>query len=77
MDEHHPETVALLWGPLMLGALSPPSKLPRRTLSAPGGMKPAPYSKLNFELQEVPEKLCFVSFYTVGDEVYTSHVHQI
>ena len=36
VDEHHPETVARLWGPLMLVALSPPPKLPRRTLSAPG-----------------------------------------
>ncbi len=36
VDEHHPETVALLWGPMMLVALSPPPKLPRRSLSAPG-----------------------------------------
>ncbi len=40
-------------------------------------MKPAPYSKLNFELQEAPEKLRFVRFYTVGEEVYTSYGHQI
>jgi uncharacterized protein len=76
IDEQHPDTVALMWGPLMLVALDRPLEIPRTSIS-PESLKPAPYSSLAFEVQEAPRRLRFLPFYRVQDEVYTTYFRQI
>jgi DUF1680 family protein len=75
IDEQHPDTVALMWGPLMLVALEPPvEQLARKSVFfSPEGLKPIPYSPLTFEIR-VPGKLRFVPFYRVQEETYTTYV---
>ena len=42
IDEEHPNTVALMWGPLMLVALDSPLEISRKSVSAASqGLKPA------------------------------------
>jgi hypothetical protein len=78
VDDRHPNTVALMWGPLMMVALDPPLELPRNSItSSPEGIKPTAYSPLTFEVARAPEKLLFVPFYRIRDEVYTTYVQQI
>ena len=78
IDEQHPNTVALMWGPLMLVALDPPLELPRNSITtSPEGLKATAYSPLTFEVSRTPEKLLFVPFYRVRDEVYTTYVQRI
>ncbi len=72
VDEHHPQLVALMRGPLMLVALTPDVKLPSRAV-AQGGLKPTPHTTLSFELQAPQDQVRFVPFYTVKDEMYTTY----
>jgi DUF1680 family protein len=77
IDEQHPNTVALMWGPLMLVALDPPLELPRNSITtSPEGLKATAYSPLTFEVSRAPEKLLFVPFYRIRDEVYTTYVQR-
>ena len=76
VDEQHPDTVALMWGPLMLVSLDQPLELPRKSLS-PEQLKPALYSALTFEVPRAASKLRFVPFYRVQEEVYTTYVRQV
>ena len=76
IDEQHPDTVALMWGPLMLVALDPPPQLSRRSLSpSPGGLQPTPHSPLRFETPRATSKVAFMPFYQVRDETYTTYVN--
>jgi len=75
IDEQHPDTVALMWGPLMLVALDQPLELPEKSVS-PQGLKSTPYSPLTFEAPRPTGKLRFVPFYRVRDEVYTTYLHR-
>lgn len=78
IDEQHPNTVALMWGPLMLVAIDPPLELPRKSITASSSeLKSTAYSPLSFELSRTPEKLRFVPFYRIRDEVYTTYVQQV
>ena len=75
IDEEHPNTVALMWGPLMLVALDSPLEIPRESISAPSlGLKPAAHAPMTFELPRTPGTRRFVPFYRVQDEVYTTYV---
>jgi hypothetical protein len=60
-------------GPVMLVALTPEIKLPQRGL-AQGELKPTPYTTLSFELQTPQDRVRFVPFYTVKDEIYSTYV---
>jgi DUF1680 family protein len=73
VDDKHPQLVALLRGPVMLVALTPEVKLPQRGL-AQGEFKPTPYTTLSFELQTPQDRVRFVPFYTVKDEIYSTYV---
>jgi uncharacterized protein len=73
VDEQHPQLVALMRGPLMFVALTPDIKLPTRAL-AQGELKPAPYRTQSFELQSLQDRVRFVPFYTVKDEIYTTYL---
>jgi uncharacterized protein len=73
VDEQHPQLVALMRGPLVLVALTPDIKLPTRAV-AQGELKPAPYRTPSFELQRPQDRVRFVPFYAVKDEIYTTYV---
>ena len=77
VDQQHPNTVALMWGPLMLVALDPPLALPKKwNASSPEGLRAVPYSPLTFEVSREVERLLFVPFYRIRDEVYTTYIQQ-
>ena len=73
VDELHPQLVALMRGPVMLVALTPEIKLPTRAV-APGELKPTPHASQSFDLQTPQDRVRFVPFYTVKDEIYTTYV---
>jgi hypothetical protein len=73
IDEQHPTTAALMWGPLMLVALDPPLELARKSLTA-SPEAPKPLSPLTFEIPTAPGKVRFVPFYRVQEETYTTYV---
>lgn len=71
IDEQHPETVALMRGPVQYVALNPPGSLGRDRLQLPGGLRqaaPETYVENYGGLQ-----LIFVPFYRVANETYTSY----
>jgi uncharacterized protein len=75
VDEKHPTTAALMWGPLMLVALDPPLGIARQSLPATSqGLKPTTHLPLSFEVPRAPGTLRFVPFYQVQDETYTTYV---
>jgi hypothetical protein len=75
VDEEHPKTAALMWGPLMLVALDPPLAIDRRSISAaPLGLNPAAHSPLTFGIPRPPGALRFLPFYRVQNETYTTYV---
>jgi DUF1680 family protein len=74
IDEQHPSTVALMWGPLMLVALDPELKLPGRALSSPDAMRRTAGASPSFEVQTLAEKLRFMPFYAVQEETYTTYL---
>jgi hypothetical protein len=43
----------------------------------PEGLKATSHSPLTFEASRLPEKLLFLAFYRIRDEVYTTYVQQI
>ncbi len=78
IDEEHPKTVALMWGPLMLVALDSPLAVARKSVSLPSGaLRPSTQSPTTFEIPRTAEKLRFVPFYKVQDETYTTYVEVI
>jgi hypothetical protein len=76
IDDQHPDTVALMRGPLMLVALEPTLRLPRGSGGSPALLKPTPHKPQSFELSAPPEPVRFVPFYVVDDEIYTTYVVQ-
>jgi uncharacterized protein len=76
IDQQHPETVALMWGPLMLVALDPQVRIPAEATSAPRGLKPVPQTPQAFDLEAPVSKVRFVPFYTIKGETYTTYLHQ-
>jgi hypothetical protein len=77
VDAQHPDTVALLRGPLMLVALDPHLEISRQALTLPAGLKPLPHAPQSFELGQVQPPLHFMPFYAVGDETYTTYLAAI
>ena len=77
IDEQHPNLTAMMWGPLMLVALDSPLVLAKKPMEAsPAGLRATASSPLTFEATREAEKLRFVPFYRVRDEVYTTYVQQ-
>jgi hypothetical protein len=75
IDGEHPNTVAVMWGPLMLVALDSPLEIPRPSVSVSSqGLKPAANAPMSFELPRAPGTQRFVPFYRVQDETYTTYV---
>jgi len=75
IDDQHPETVALMHGPLMLVALEQALEIPRRALENGGELRSAPGTPRRFELP-LNKRVQFVPWYTVKDETYTTYFIQ-
>jgi DUF1680 family protein len=73
IDDQHPDLVALMWGPLMLVALDPKLSLPKNAISSGGGLKHAPGNLVAIEFPRTEEKVRFVPYYKVQDQVYTTY----
>jgi len=75
IDDKHPETVALMHGPLMLVALEPGLEIPRQALESGSALRSLPGTTGSFEWS-APRRVRFVPWYTVKEEVYTTYVTQ-
>ncbi len=76
IDGLHPDTVALMRGPLMLVALDPQLKLNRKAITSPNGLKETPHAVQTFELMAPLEGPRFRPFYLIGEEQYTTYLEQ-
>jgi len=68
VDDQHPNTVALMHGPLMLVALDPSLKLDTKSLDSE---RSKPGETLG--VATLPETLRFAPFYRVGEQSYTTY----
>ncbi len=75
IDGHHPSTVAVMRGPLMLVALDPQLRLGSNSLDSRQGLRPVPYASQTFEMP-VPSSLRFMPFYAVRDQSYTTYLER-
>ncbi|MGD0224611.1 MAG: hypothetical protein ABSF71_19955 [Terriglobia bacterium] len=73
VDNHHPNTVALMRGPLFLVGLGPQVKLDRNALRSPQALRAVPHARQTYELAASPPTLRFVPFYCVDSQNYTSY----
>jgi DUF1680 family protein len=74
VDEQHPNTVALMRGPLMMVALDGPPRLNKNWVSSSGALRKSPSNADTFEMTALPEKIRLVPFYRVGEESYTTYL---
>jgi uncharacterized protein len=74
IDDQHPNTVALMRGPLVLVALDPQLTVASRD-QAPT-FKPVPFAAQNFEMPGSSATIRFAPFYTVGDQGYTTYLEK-
>jgi uncharacterized protein len=72
VDDKHPETVALMHGPLMLVALEPTLEIPRRALEGERKWKAVPGTVQTFE-SSLSRPVRFIPWYRVRDEAYTTY----
>ena len=73
VDNQHPNTVALMRGPLFLVGLGPQGKLDRRALNSPQALRAVPNAGQTYELATAPTTTRFVPFYCVNSQNYTSY----
>jgi DUF1680 family protein len=74
LDEQHPNTAALMRGPLMLVALNPPSAQTSVTADSLQSLKAVPSRTQTFQFGGGAETFLFAPFYTVGNEKYTTYL---
>lgn len=72
VDDRHPDTAAVMRGPLMYVALDPPPELATTRLSLPNDLQPAAHPPL-FEYPISGKKLVFMPYYSVRDETYNTY----
>ena len=73
VDNQHPNTVALMRGPLFLVGLGPQAKLDRNALRSPQALRAVPSAGLTYELTDAPTAPRFTPFYCVNSQNYTSY----
>lgn len=79
IDELHPETVALMRGPLQYVAVNPAKRLNEQPLALPANLRPAPSgNSMEQNAQSFLEgsgsrQVTFVPLYQIGLETYTSY----
>jgi uncharacterized protein len=74
VDAHHPNTVAVMHGPLALVAVNPPADIGTRPLPLSHGFKLDQRRGGVFDLETPGGKVGFAPFYVVGDQIYSSYV---
>ena len=74
VDEQHPNTVALMHGPLMMVALDRAPTLEKNAINSLQGLQKVPNTAEMFEVTHPPEKQRFVPFYRIGEESYTTYL---
>jgi DUF1680 family protein len=77
IDSRHPNTVALMRGPLMLVGLGPQVKLSRDVLHAPQALRAVPFATQTFELAAAPTTFRLAPFYCVDSQSYTAYHEQV
>jgi DUF1680 family protein len=77
VDNRHPNTVALMRGPLMLVGLDPQLKLSRSSLNSPGALQAVPFAAQTFEFKSAPASFRFAPFYSVDSQSYTCYHEQV
>lgn len=73
IDDRHPETVALMRGPLMLVAVTPPAALASTPLDLPHAVVPLAGTQVTFEYQLPQTNVQFRPWFTIHDELYTTY----
>lgn len=74
IDEQHPETVALMRGPVMYVALNPANDLGKDRLALPGSLKPL--ASQAFTENYGGHQVIFVPFYQIENESYTTYFNR-
>jgi DUF1680 family protein len=77
IDAGHPDTVALMRGPLMLVALDPPIRLAGKPVKAAQTLKPVPYAAQTFEMANPAPTVRVSPFYAVAEQSYTTYLEQV
>ena len=77
VDNQHPNTVALMRGPLMLVGLDPQLTLSRSSLNSHGAFLAVPFAEQTFEFKSVPASFRFAPFYRVDSQSYTCYHDQV
>jgi uncharacterized protein len=73
IDDRHPETVALMRGPLMMVAATPPAGLESTPLDLPRGVRPLAEAQAIFEYPLPQTNLQLRPWFTIHDELYTTY----
>jgi len=73
IDRQHPETVALMRGPLMYVAVNPDQQLDSTPLRIPTGLTPTAHAQSRSEYALENGKVQFRPFYMVEDETYNTY----
>jgi uncharacterized protein len=76
IDDQHPNTVALMRGPLMMVALDPQLALTASASEPAPAFKPVPFAAQTFEMPGSSATIRFAPFYTVGDRSYTTYLQK-
>lgn len=77
VDSRHPNTVALMRGPLFLVGLGPQVKFGRNARHSPQALRAVPFAGQTYELTAAPTTFRFVPFYSVDSQNYTSYQEQV
>lgn len=70
----HPNTVSVMYGPLALVAMNPPTDIFTKPLPVAHDFKLDQRRGGVFDLQTSGQKISFAPFYVVGDQTYSSYV---
>jgi DUF1680 family protein len=73
IDDRHPDTVALMRGPLMLVAATPPTSLAATPLDLPSGVRQLAGAGATFEYPLAETNIQFRPWFTIHDEFYTTY----
>jgi len=76
IDDKHPDTVAVMYGPLMIVAATPPAHLADRPLDLPRGLKPLAYADAIFSYPFSTTDVQFRPWFMLHDERYTTYFRQ-
>lgn len=76
IDDKHPETVAVMYGPLMMVSTTPPAGIANRPLAIPEGLRPLAHATRILEYDLPGQSLQFRPWFTIQNERYNTY-HQL